>query len=418
VDGALDPHFFRHEWARLLAVLVRVFGVHNLALAEDVAQQTLWRAMEVWKQSGVPENPSAWLSTVAKRAAIDELRRERAHARAAPELARYLESEWTRVPTVDELFSPQPLHDDELRVMFSLAQPRLPEASQVALVLQLSCGFSVEEVAAAFLDTPVAMRKRLQRARRAIDGSRSLYVLTESDLPARLASVQRAVYLLFNEGYHGACPETAVREDLCREALRLAGLLAAHPATRAPSSIALAALLHLHAARLPARRDADGALLPWSEQRRELWDRALVARGLALLDESSTGDELSTFHVEAAIAACHATAATPEDTPWDRIVGLYDTLARLAPSPVVALSRAIAVAHRDGPERGLRELRALPAAELEGYVFYQAALGETSARAGKRREAREHWEAALRLARSPMEREFFERRIGETARFV
>ena len=412
MSPALDPHFFRHEWARLVAVLVRVFGVHNLALAEDVAQETLWRAMESWKRAGVPDHPSAWLTTVAKRRAIDELRRARRERLAAPELVRFLESEWTRVATLDELFTPQPLHDDELRLMFSLAQPRLPEASQLALVLQLSCGFGEAEIAAALMTSTMAIAKRLQRSKEVVRGSRSLYELGDAELPKRLAIVLRAIYLLFNEGYHGASSAAVMRADLCHEALRLVGLLVAHPTTNTPDARALAALLHLHAARLPARLDENGEPLPFFEQQRERWDTALLSRGLALLGEASSGDTLTPFHVEAAIAACHATAPSPGATPWAQIVELYDTLLRLAPSPVVGLSRAIAIAEAEGPERGLVELRALDAGALGGYVFFHAALGQLSARTGDLEAAKQHFARAIELARSPMERAFLSRRAA------
>ena len=408
--NALEPHFFRHEWARLVAVLVRVFGAGNLALAEDVAQDALFRAMQVWPVDGTPESPSAWLTAVAKRRAIDELRKARTHAHAAPELARMLDSEWTRAGTVDELFAPKPLRDDELRMMFWLAQPRLPEASQVALVLQLCSGFGEAEIASAFLTTPAAIGKRLQRAKAVVTQSGAPRELSDADLGARLDVVHRAIYLLFNEGYHGACPEAAVRTELCREALRLVMLLVDHPATRTEATLALAALLHLHAARLPSRLDESGELLPLLEQRRELWDGDLAARGLELLDRSSEGEAASAFHLEAAIAACHATARSFEETPWEHIVRLYDALSAIAPSPVVALSRAIAIAQLHGPARGLAELAALEGEELRGYVFYHAALADLSARAGDRSAARAHYERALALARNPSERTFLERR--------
>jgi len=410
--NALEPHFFRHEWARLVAVLVRVFGAGNLALAEDVAQDALFRAMQVWPIEGTPESPSAWLTAVAKRRAIDELRKARTHALAAPELARMLDSEWTRAGVVEELFAPKPLRDDELRMMFWLAQPRLPEASQVALVLQLCSGFGEDEIAAAFLTTPAAIAKRLQRAKAVVTTSGAPRELADSDLGARLDVVHRAIYLLFNEGYHGAS-EAVMRTDLCREALRLVMLLVDHPATSTPTTVALAALLHLHAARLPSRLDANGELLPLFEQRRELWDRELVARGLELLDRSSEGDDASAFHLEAAIAACHATAPSFEATPWKHIVRLYDALLVFTPSPVVALSRAIAVAQFEGPERGLEEVAALDCEELRGYVFYHAALADLSARAHDTTAARAHYERAIALARNASERTFLERRAHE-----
>jgi RNA polymerase sigma-70 factor (ECF subfamily) len=412
VPQALDPHFFRHEWGRLLAVLVRVFGVHNLPLAEDVVQDTLWRAMQVWQQNGPPAEPSAWLTAVAKRRAIDELRRERTRRMAAPELGRLLESEWTRVPAVEELFSAPAVRDDELRMMFSLAQPRLPEVSRVGLVLHALCGFSEEEVAAAFLTSKEAMSKRLQRAKSTVVESRSLFELTDADLPARLESVQSALYLLFNEGYHGASAEAAIRADLCNEAMRLADLLARHPLTGLPSTLALAALMKLHAARLPSRIDAAGELLPFQEQDRKKWDGALIREGLELLEQSAVGEALSPFHVEAAIASCHVTARTADETPWKEIVRLYDTLLSLRPSPVVALSRAIAIGKSEGPARGLAALDEIAGADLlEGYPFYAAARGDFSLALGRASEAVRYFTVAMKAARNPSERAFLERRL-------
>jgi RNA polymerase sigma-70 factor (ECF subfamily) len=416
VPDALDPHFFRHEWGRLVAVLVRVFGVHNLPLAEDVAQDALFRAMEVWKRDGPPAEPAAWLTAVAKRRAIDELRRERTRRAAAPEIERWLESEWTRVPVVEELFAPQPFRDDELRMMFSLAQPRLPEESRVGLILHVLGGFSAEEIAAAFFTTPVAVGKRIARAKNVVADSRSLFELEAADLPARLETVQSALYLLFNEGYHGASPERVVREDLCREAIRLVDLLGQHPATRTPSTLALSALLRLHAARLPSRIDAAGDLLPFDAQDRTTWDGRLAAEGLRHLEAASSGDELTPFHLEAAIAACHATAKSVAETPWKEIAELYDMLLRLRPSPVVALNRAIALGKAFGPVRGLAELEAIDGAEaLAGYPFYEAALGELALAAGKAERAAGHFTAAQAAARNGAERSFLQKRL-EAAR--
>jgi RNA polymerase sigma-70 factor (ECF subfamily) len=407
----LQPHFFRHESGRLVAALVRVFGVHNLALAEDVAQESLVRALEVWKLQGVPDNPSAWLHTAAKNRAIDVLRKERTARTYAPELGRLLESEWTLVPVVSELFEPDALKDDELRMMFSVCQPRLPEDAQIALVLHLSCGFGVDEIAAAFFSSAAAIEKRIQRAKSALAESRALFDLKGADLEERLGVVHRALYLLFNEGYHGASSESAVREDLCREALRLVELLGEHPRTATPATFALAALLFLHAARLSARVGPEGELRALFDQDRGQWDRGMIARGLALLDRSAVGDDATPYHLEAAIAAHHACAAKREDTPWRAIVALYDALLVRSPSPVVALSRAIALAEVEGPERGLAEISAIADGErLAAYPFYEAAQGELLLRAGRREDARAHFVAAGSLARSAMERRFFAER--------
>jgi RNA polymerase sigma factor (sigma-70 family) len=407
----LDDHLFRREAGRMVAVLTRIFGVHNLALAEDVVQDAFCRALEVWPFRGVPDNPSAWLMATAKRRAIDVLRRERTARTFAPELGRLLESEWTLVPMIDELLSRASVPDDQLRMMFSCCHPRLPEEAQVALVLNILCGFGVDEIAAAFLTSRAAMHKRIARGKKVLAGSKRLFDLAGEDLPARLSTVHRALYLLFNEGYHGACSETAVRVELCREALRLARLLVDSPFAATPATHALAALMCLHLARLPARVDASGDLHGLQDQDRALWDADLVAEGERLLDRSATGPELTDYHLEAAIAAVHARAARLEDTDWGRIVALYDQLLALRPSPVVALNRAIAVAERDGPEQGLQAIRSIDGVErLAAYPFYEAAIGELELRRGQHGAAGTHFRAAASLARSPMERRFFERR--------
>ena len=408
-----DEHLFRHEAGRMVAVLTRLFGVHNLALAEDVVQDAFCRALEVWKFRGVPENPSAWLMATAKHRAIDVLRRERTARNFAPQLGRFLESEWTLAPVVHELLGAAAMQDDELRMMFSCCHPGLAEPAQIALILHILCGFSVGEVAAAFLSSTAAIEKRITRARKVLARSKKLFELSATDCSTRLSAVHRALYLLFNEGYHGASAESAVRVELCGEALRLAGLLRRHPLTATPATLALGALMCLHAARLPGRVDSSGELHALFEQNRSRWDRALIAEGQRLLDLSATGPELTQYHVEAAIASVHARAQSPEETDWERIISFYDTLMAIHPSPVVALNRAIAVAQYQGPDRGLEEIRTIDGLDrLASYPFYPAALGELELRGGRPTPARDHFCKALALARSPMERRFIERRIG------
>jgi RNA polymerase sigma-70 factor (ECF subfamily) len=413
-----SEHFFRHEAGRMVAALVRIFGVHNLALAEDVVQDAFCRALEVWKFRGMPENPSAWLMATAKNRALDVLRRERTARTFAPELGRLLESEWTLAPTLAEQFSEHAIQDDQLRMMFSCCHPRLPEEAQVALVLHILCGFSVDEVAAAFVTGHAAMEKRITRAKKVLAASKRLFDIDDTrDFTARLPAVQRALYLLFNEGYHGASTESAVRADLCREAMRLAGLLREHPPAAKPATYALSALLCLHAARLPGRLSESGDLRTLFEQDRSQWDAALVAEGQRLLELSASGTELSEYHVEAAIAWVHATARCAADTDWEKIVALYDQLMAIRPSPVVALNRAIAIAQREGAERGLAEIAAIAGAErLTGYPFYHAARGELELLRGRHGAGREHFRAALALARNPMERRFLEQRISACER--
>jgi len=397
----------------MVAVLTRIFGVQNLALAEDVVQDAFCRALEVWRMRGMPDNPAAWLMTTAKNCALDALRRERTARTFEPELSRFLQSEWTLAPAVEELFSPNAIKDDLLRMMFSCCHPRLKEEAQVALMLNILCGFSVDEVAGAFVSSHAAIEKRIARSKKVLASSKKLFdVGAAAEFSQRLPAVQRALYLLFNEGYHGASPETAVRADVCREAMRLTAVLLEHIAGRTPSTYALAALMALHAARLPARVDAAGNLQPLIDQDRSQWDAQLIAEGQRLLDLSASGPELSEYHVEAAIAWVHATAHRAEETNWAEIVKLYDMLIEIRPSPVVALNRAIALAQRDGAHRGLDEIRAIAGAEaLAKYPFYHAALGELELRSGRQETARSHFEAAVGCARNPMERRFLQQRV-------
>lgn len=402
----------------MVSVLTRVFGFHNLALAEDVVQDTFCRALETWKFRGVPPNPSAWLMAAAKNRALDVLRRQRTMQTFAPELGRFLESEWTLAPAVEQLFAATAIRDDELRMMFSCCHPAVSEEAQVALVLNILCGFSAGEIASAFVSTRAAIEKRITRAKKVLAASKRLFdVMADDDFLLRLTVVQRALYLLFNEGYHGASGETAVRAELCREAMRLTAMLLEHPLGTTPVTHALAALMALHAARLPGRLDASGNLTSFFDQDRSRWDQELILEGLKLLELSATGADLSEYHIEAMIASIHARALKAEDTDWGAIVTLYDALMTIRPSPIVALNRAIAVAQEESPERGLEEIGAITGSDrLAAYPFYFAALGELELRCGRRKTAREHFLAALALARNPPERRFLDQRVSACER--
>jgi RNA polymerase sigma factor (sigma-70 family) len=409
----LADHLFRREAGRMVAVLTRIFGARNLALAEDAVQDAFSRAIEVWAYRGVPENPSAWLMAAAKNRALDVLRRERTARTYEPELSRLLQSEWTLSPVIQDLFTESEIKDDQLRMMFSCCHPQLPEDAQVMLVLHILCGFSIAEVASAFVTSFTAVEKRIPRAKSVLARTKTLFDTTApADFSARLPAVHRALYLLFNEGYHGASAESAVRTELCQEAMRLVALLLAHPLGATPASYALSALMCLGKSRLPARLDAAGKLNSLFDQDRSLWDQALIGEGLQLLELSAKGPDLSEYHLEAAIVAVHTTAPSMQETDWGKIVALYDSLMSIRPSPVVALNRAIAVGQRNGPERGLEALRAIADSQrLSNYPFYHAAFGESELQSGRPDIARGHFSAALRLSRNPMERRFFEQRL-------
>jgi RNA polymerase sigma-70 factor (ECF subfamily) len=406
---------FRRESGRLVSALVRAFGVHNLAFAEDVAQDALCRALEIWKLSGVPDNPSGWLMATARNRAIDLLRRDRTGAASAARIGYAIDVERVTPVAMEDLFRPAAIKDDLLRMMFSCCDPRLPEEAQVALVLNILCGFSVAEIASAFLTSREAIKKRITRAKEMLAKSRHLFDLTGSTaFDERVPVVQRTLYLLFNEGYHGACPTAAVRVELCHEAMRLASMLLAHEPSATPESHALLALMCLHAARLPGRLDEAGDLTLLADQDRSVWDKRLIEEGTRLLNLSATGTNLSRFHVEAGIAALHASADRPDDIPWADIASLYDTLMDIRPTPVAALSRALVLSQLHGPERGLAEIAEIADVErLEGLPMYPAAVGELELRAGRVDSARDRFREALNLSRNDAERRFFARRIQE-----
>ncbi len=398
----------------MTSALTRVFGLHNLPLVEDVVHDALCRALETWKFSGVPENPAAWLMAAARNRAVDVLRRERTARSFAPELEHVIKTEWSLVPAVREAFSDEAVRDEQLRMMFACCHARLPEETQVALILNLLGGFGVKEIAAAFLTAPATMEKRIQRGKQVLAEAKGLLEVTQERVAERLGAVHAALYLLFNEGYHGSQAET-VRAEVCAEAIHLGSLLRESPLTATPATHALFALMCLVGARLPGRLDAEGELVALGAQDRSAWDAALVQKGIVALEASAFGDELTAFHIEAAIAYEHTVAESDTKTNWRRIVELYDRLLGLRPTPVVALNRAIAIGEVEGPERALEELARIEGSErLAEYPFYEAAQAEQHLRAGRRDEARAHFEAAAALARNPGEARFLAKRIAAT----
>jgi RNA polymerase sigma-70 factor (ECF subfamily) len=391
---ALVDHLFRRSAGRMTATLTRVLGANHLDLAEDVVQEALATALAQWPYSGVPENPDAWLFRVARNRAIDRLRRD----------ANFRDKERDIV----EAFQPREDRDDDLQMMLMCCDSRFPPATRLALTLKCVSGFGVNEIARALLTRPDAIAQRLVRAKRFIRDNRiELSMPSRSELPRRLDSLLDVVYLIFNEGYAATAGDDLIRLDLVDEAIRLGEELASHPSTSLPKTHALAALMHLQRARLAARVDGAGDLLLIDEQDRSLWDRAAMASGMRRLDLAASGDELTRFHVEAAIAAEHVL----DETNWPRIVELYDDLMIVAPSPVVALNRAIAIAMVDGPRAGLGAIDHI-AGQLGDYVPLHAAIGELSRRSGDHARAREHFRIAAELSSTLPLKRWFEKRAS------
>lgn len=410
----LAENLFRHEGARLVALLVGQFGVHRLQLAEDVVQEALVRALQTWPYRGQPENPAAWLLQTAKNLALDHLRREQRWNEKEDGIAAEQER-WLSEPAGEthETFA-----DDSLRMMFVCFHPQLSVEAQTALALRTLGGLSPAEIAAAFLTSEAAISKRLVRARQRIKELALPFAVPSPDeLPARLDAVLGTIYLLFNEGYKASTGARLVREDLCHEAIRLAELLTAHPTTETPRTYALLALMLLSAARLPARTDDAGNLLRLHEQNRTAWDQAMIQRGIHALGRAASGDSLSEYHLEAGIAACHSTAPDEASTDWPRILALYDRLVALTPSPIAAMNRAVAVARVHGPQAGLDALGGITdRSSLASYHLYHAIRGTLAAELGRLAEALTHFRMAGNLAALPAERDFIARRIQECER--
>ena len=405
--GQVVATLFRRQSGRMTAALVRMLGVRRIDQAEDIVQETLLAALQAW-HTELPRDPEGWLFAVMRNRARDALRRERVRTRVLDAGTSPEETEAEAEETADE-------SADLLRMMFSCCHPALTDDGRTALILRLVCGFGTGEVACAFLADRAAMEKRIVRAKRIIADDGQLFeVSTPEQARQRMPAVLTAIYLTFDAGYHGSVVPEPVRADLCADAIRLATLLAASPATATAEVDALLALMYLHAARMPARLDAAGALVPLEHQNRSIWDAELIARGMEHLGASARGGELTTYHLEAGIAAVHAMSPSVEATPWGKIADLYDRLYARKPTPVVALGRAIARAQVEGPARGIDAILAIPGRErLEDYPFYWAALGDLSLRAGDRGRALGWFQRGTKAARNDAERAMFARRVLE-----
>jgi RNA polymerase sigma factor (sigma-70 family) len=411
--GELPPNLFREEAGKMTAALARVLGWHNLDLAEDVVQDTLVHALESWR-FGLPDNPAAWLMRSAKNRAIDLIRRERTRRRFATDVKELLSTEWALATTVANVFLESEIADQQLRMMLACCLPGQSEAASAALILKLLCGFSVAEIAAAFLSSTDKIEKQITRGKAALAELGEIIEPSVASIGERLPAVERALYLLFNEGYHGAHPELTTRTELCSEAIRLASLLASHPAGDLPRVHALLGLMCFHGSRLPARIDAAGDLVTLEHQDRSLWDRQLMCRGIWHLERASTGDEVSELHVEAAIAAAHAESPSVAETDWRGILRLYDLLLRINDSPVVALNRAIVIGQIDGPRAGLAAIEKIEDRErLADYPFFHLAVADLHQRGGELAQARARLEQARALARSPAEERMIARKMRE-----
>jgi RNA polymerase sigma factor (sigma-70 family) len=414
VKGLVD-HFFRHEMGKLIAVLTRIFGTHNLELAEDVVQDTLLEALKVWNYKGVPEHPVPWLYKVAKNKALNVVNRERYKREYTTEAAHFLKSEWTANAALDNLFSESEIRDDQLRMMFTCCHPSISEDSQIALTLKTLCGFSMSEIAKAFLTTEENINKRLVRARQKIREDKIPFELPSADnLNERLDATLQTIYLLFNEGYKATTGFQLVRYELCTEAIRLGEIIIASPSIKDKSKVfACLALMYLNASRFNARQNEHGEILTMEEQDRSLWDKPIMQKGFACLGQAASGNNISVYHILAAISAYHCSAADFASTDWPSILLLYDKLMEIDRSPLVALNRAVALSKVEGVDKAIAELERLkniPA--LINYHLYYSTLGEFYMQSGRCTDAKKAFETAISTSNLPAEQEFLRKRLG------
>jgi RNA polymerase sigma-70 factor (ECF subfamily) len=394
------------ESRRVLATLIRLLG--DFDVAEEALHDAFRAALEQWPRDGVPSNPRAWLVSAGRFKAIDGLRR-RAKFDALDENS----AENLAIEDAAAWADPEVLDDDQLRLIFTCCHPVLPPDAQVALTLREVCGLRTEEIAQAFLTPAPTLAQRIVRAKARIRDARIPYqVPAQAELPERLDAVLRVIYLVFNEGYAASSGEFLTRHDLSSEAIRLGRLLA--QLLPEPEALGLLALMLLQESRRDARTSPSGDVILLDEQDRTLWNRQQIAEGTTLVEQALGSRRFGPYALQAAIAAVHAGAATPDATDWEEIVGLYDLLLQADPSPVIELNRAVAVAMRDGPAVGLAQVDAILArGDLHEYRLAHAARGELCRRLGKTSEAREAFERALGLTRQQPERRHLERRIAE-----
>jgi RNA polymerase sigma-70 factor, ECF subfamily len=409
VLGRIVDELARREGPRILASLIGRLG-GNFDLAEDSLQDAYERALNAWPAAGIPDSPAAWLTTVARRCAIDRLRRSRRNVEDGDLILEQLAVE------EPEALDTGALPDDRLRLIFTCCHPAIAEPAQMALALRTLCGLSVREIARAFLEPEATTAQRLVRAKKKISEARIPYIVpSQEELPDRLAAVLAAIYLVFNEGYAATEGASLVRPDLCGEAIRLARLLVQLLPDQ-PEALGLLALMLLHDARHDTRVGTGGELVPLEEQDRSRWDRAKIAEGLEALDRAIAMRNRGPYQVQAAIAALHAKAGDASSTDWTQIVALYGALYAMMPTAVIELNAAAAVAMVEGPERGLEWLDRVEArGELGDYYLLPAARADLLRRAGRGAAAVTHYRRAIVLARNPAERLYLERRLREVA---
>lgn len=401
----LVDHLFRHQSGKMIAVLTRIFGMHNLEMIEDVVQESFLRAIHTWTFKQVPDNPAGWLMQVARNRAIDIIRRQQHFQQYSRELAHELQQETEN--TIEQFFSEEEIADSQLRMIFACCHPALKEEDQVALTLKTVSGFGVTEIAHALLTNEAVIQKRLYRSKQFLkDNHISLDIPTGRDLDDRLEMVYTVLYLLFNEGYKSQQENEVIRKDLCAEAMRLCLLLTEHKTGNKPTTFALMALMCLQASRFESRIDENNEIILLQHQDRSTWNRALIQKGYYYLNLSSQGDEITVYHLESAIAAEHCMAPSFAETNWQRMLMLYDMLLQKKRTALVILNRAIVLTQLDQTAIALKEIWQIDNIEqlINTQYIFSAVLGELYIQLGDDHNAGKFLQQALTFNNSQAEK--------------
>ena len=398
----------------MTAVLTKIFGTENLQTAEDVVQDTLISALNVWKLKGIPNNPSAWLFRTAKNKAIDIIRRNK-HSQQydfTDNEKILFTSGYTLNAAMDNFWKEEMINDDLLRMMFACCHPSISEENQITLILKTLCSFSTAEIAKAFLTGEDTVSKRLYRTKEFFRQNKiKLEIPSANEIRNRTDAVLNAIYLLFNEGYNSTSSEDVIRKDVISEAMMLCQLLTENKHTQQPEVFALMALMCFHASRSESRLTPEGEIVLLPMQNRSKWNVALIKKGNEYMNKAAFGDALSTYHLEAAIAFEHCTAESFEETNWEIILQYYEWLCKISPSPVTELNKAIAVMQVHGAEAALIELQKIDFKKLEKYYLYYSLLGEIYSRLNNKEKAKENFEVAILFTQSQAEKKILKNKI-------
>ncbi|PBQ30453.1 RNA polymerase subunit sigma [Sphingobacteriaceae bacterium] len=400
----LIPQLFKSEYRKIISVLCKLFGTAHIALAEDITHDTFLLASETWGLKGIPQNPTAWLYTVAKNKTIDHFRRNKLFSEKIRE---ELKGTQTVSEEMEIDLSVENISDSQLKMMFVICNPLIPVEAQIGLALRILCGFGIDEIADAFLSNKETINKRLFRAKEKLrEENIKVELPPANEINSRLENVLTTLYLLFNEGYHSTTQTTSIRKDLCLEAMRLCYLLLEHPKTNTPPVNALMSLMCFHSSRFEARLGQSGESILYDQQDRSLWDSDLIAQGNYFLIESAKGNEISKYHLEASIAYWHATPQENSDR-WKNILELYNKLVLIDPSPMVALNRAYVLSKAKGKELAIKEAEKIG---LSNNHFYYGLLGNLYTNLNNKKAA-DYYKEAIKYCKSPNDKLIFEQHL-------